>query len=266
MKKSLYIIVLLLILGSCSEFTKIQKSDDTELKKNKVIEYYQKGEYLNAATLLEDIIPFYKLSSEGELLYYYYCMSNYYLEDYYLASYYFRRFINQYPNSKYTEECQFLSAMCSVHNSPEYTLDQTETLNALDQLQIFVDMYPYSNKIDTCNVIMDKLHFKLEKKDFEAAKLYFFTENYKAAVFAFEDVIQKYPNSVFKEDMLYYLIKSQFELAINSVESKKMKRLEATLKSYSKFASLYPESDKLNELKGIKKRTEQAIAQMSKGN
>ncbi len=262
MKRILSILLILIFVTACSEFNKVLKSDDNEYKKEKAIEYYHNKEYLNAATLLEDIIPYYKLTPDGETLYYYYCMSNYYLGDYYLASYYFRRFINQYPNSKFTEECQFLSAMCSVKNSPDYSLDQTETLNAIDQLQIFVDMYPYSKKIDTCNQIMDRLNFKLETKDFEASKLYYQTENYKAAVVAFEIFLQNHPKSVFKEEAMYLLVLSSFELGINSIESKKLKRLEATLKSYRKFANEFPDSKWLKELKNVEKETKKAIKLM----
>lgn len=259
MKKIISILLLTLLVISCSEFNKIAKSDNNELKKDAAISYYEEGEYLNAVMLLEDVLPFYKLSVEGEKLYYYYCKGNYELGDYYLASYYFRRFINLYPSSKYTEECQFLSAMCSVNNSPQYSLDQTETLNALDQLQIYIDMYPNSERMDTCNLIMDKLHFKLETKSFESAKLYYHTENYKAAVVAFESLIVKYPNTSYKEDVLHYTVLSKYELAINSIESKKLERLHNTLKSYRKFVEEYPESDKISGLNGIKTRTEEAI-------
>jgi len=262
MKKVITILLLSLIVFSCSDFNKLVKSENTEEKKIAAVQYYEKGEYLNAVTLLEDVLPFYKLSVEGEKLYYYYCKGNYFLGDYYLAAYYFRRFINLYPSSQYTEECQFLSAMCSVKNSPEYTLDQTETLNALDQLQIYIDMYPNSKRIDTANIIMDKLHFKLETKSFESAKLYYQTENYKAAVVAFDNMIVKYPSSVFKEDIYYYAVLSRYELAINSIESKKMERLDNTIKSYRKFVEEFPDSDKINELNTVKNRTESTIKLM----
>ena len=251
--------MLTFLMLSCSEFNKIAKSDDNEYKKDKAIEYYNNAEYLNAVSLLEDILPFYKLSVDGEKLYYFYCKGNYALGDYYLASYYFRRFISLYPSSKYTEECQFLSALCSVRNSPEYSLDQTETLNALDQLQIYVDMYPESKRMDTCNNIMDDLHLKLETKSFESAKLYYKTENYKAAVFAFKGLIGEYPNSVFKEDILYYSVLSNYELAINSIDSKKLERLHNTIKTYRKFVAEYPNSVKVKEIEDLKVKTEQQI-------
>lgn len=259
MKQVLSLLLLLTVMSSCNEYNKLVKSEDYELKKTKGIEYYNTGDYIKSVTLLESTIPFYKLSMEGEKVYYYFCMGNYKLNDYYLASYYFRRFISQYPSSKYTEECQFLSAMCSVHNSPEYALDQTETFNALDQLQVFADMYPDSEKMDTCNLIMDNLHAKLELKDFESSMLYYQTENYKAAVFALNSIMVKYPTSKYKHEILNFSVLSNYELAINSIQSKKLERLNNTLKSYRKFVSEFPNSDEISKLNDVKDKTEAAI-------
>lgn len=249
----------LMSVTACSDFNKVMKSKDNEFKKKRALEYYNAEEYTNSAAVLEDIIPYYKLSVDGEKLYYYYCMSNYYIGDYYLASYYFRRFINQYPSSAYAEECQFLSALCSVKNSPDFSLDQTESLNALDQLQIFIDMHPNSSLVDSCNNIMDGLNLKLQKKQFEAAKQYHHTENYKAAVVALKNHLVDYPNSTFREETLYLAVLSSYELAINSIESKKTSRLNETLKSYRKFVSSFPDSAYNKELEVVKKKVEKLL-------
>jgi outer membrane protein assembly factor BamD len=241
---------------------KTNTSFTPEQIKDAALEYYDKGDYLRAATLLEQIIPIYKPTMQGADLYFKYCMSNYKMGDYYLSGYYFKRFIRQYPTSKNTEEALFLSSLCSVQNSPQPSLDQTETYNALDQLQIFIDQYPNSTRIDTCNKIMDGLRAKLELKQFDYAKLYYKTENYKSAVVALEQTLVKYPESKYKEDIFYLLVKSNFELAINSVQSKKLDRLNNTLKSYRNFVAEFPESKKLGELKSIKNQTEKAIAEL----
>lgn len=256
-----YSVVALIALSvnSCSEYNRVVKSNDNELKKNKAVEYYEAGDYLKSITLLEEIIPFYTMSTEGEKLYFYFCMANYKIGDYYLAGYYFSRFVYKYPRSIYCEEALFMSAICSVHNSPDYSLDQTETYNALDRIQVFIDMYPNSSRIDTCNIIMDNLRAKLEKKQFEYARLYYRTENYKAAVVALNATLEKFPESVYKEEILYLLVLSNFELAINSISTKKLERLNETLKSYRKFVAAFPDSSKLKELDGIKSRTEKEI-------
>ena len=250
---------LLLSITACSDFNKVMKSKDNEYKKKRAIEYYNTKEFTNAAAVLEDIIPYFKLSADGEKLYYYYCMANYEIGDYYLASYYFRRFINQYPSSIYAEECQFLSAICSVNNSPEYSLDQTDTLNALDQLQIFVDMHPNSSLVDSCNSIMDGLNLKLQKKQFQGAKQYHRTENYKAAVVDLENHLVDYPRSVYREETMYLTVLSYYELAINSIESKKRARLNETLKSYRKFVASFPDSEYTKELTVVAKKVEKLL-------
>ena len=252
---TLIIFTVALFIG-CSEYSKVLKNGDNEAKKEFAIKSYDEGKYIQAITLLEEIIPFYKLTIEGEDLYFMYCMANYQLEDYYLSGYYFRRFVRQYPNSPKVEEALFLSALCSVHNSPEYHLDQTETLNALDQMQIFVDLYPNSTRIDTCNIIMDNLRGKLELKKYNNAMLYYNTGHYGAAVVALNSTLEEYPNTPHKEDILYYLVKSHYKLAINSVQYKKEERLNDTIKSINKFVATFPESKRINEIESIRKNTE----------
>ena len=253
-------------LVGCSDYYHLTKDKSTatpEERKEAGMKYYEEGDYLRAITLFELVMNHYKFTSEGEELYFKYAMANYKLEDYYLAGYYFKRFIRRYPTSKHTEEALFLSSLCSVHNSPEYSLDQTETYNALDQMQIFIDQYPNSSRVDTCNEIMDKLRAKLELKQFEYARLYYQTQFYNSAVVALEQTLVKYPESAYKEEIMYLLVKSNFELAINSIESKKLDRLNNTIKSYRNFVAEFPESDKRKELESIKKRTEEAIEEMN---
>jgi outer membrane protein assembly factor BamD len=252
----------LLTLNSCSEYNKLLKSSDYEAKKNAAVAYYEEGDYLKSIALLDDVLEFYKLTQEGENLSYIYCLANYKLEDYYLSGYYFKRFIRRYPTSSHVEEALFLSALCSVRNSPQYSLDQTETYNALDQMQIFIDQYPNSSRIDTCNSIMDDLRGKLELKQFEYAKLYYRTERYKAAVVALEETLVKFPESYYKKEILYLLVKSNYQLAINSIQDKKMKRLENTLKSYRTFVSQFPDATEVKELDQLKKTTEAEIELM----
>jgi len=266
--KTISIIALLLTLSlfnSCSDYYKLtnkKSTASTEDKKVAALAYYESGDYIKCIALLEEVMNFYNLTNEGEELNFIYCMANYKLKDFYLSGYYFKRFIRKYPKSKHAEEALFLSSLCSVQNSPQYSLDQTETYNALDQMQIFIDEYPNSSLIDTCNLLMDNLRAKLELKQFEYAKLYYQTENYKSAVVALEQTLQKYPESVYKEEIYYLMVMSNFKLAINSIEDKKLERLNETLKSYRTFVDAFPESNRLDELNSIKKQTEKAIEDM----
>lgn len=241
------LVVALLVAGastmtSCSDYNKVLKGENYELKYDRAYQYYKDKKYVQALTLFEQVLPKYKLTPKGEDIYYHYAYCHWHLKDYYLAGFYFDQFVKQYPNSKFVEECSFLNAMCAVKLSPESSLDQIDTETALEELQIFIDEYPFSARIDTCNKIMDKLRSKLEVKQYNYAKLYYKMENYKASYTALKAALQQYPNTVFREEMIYMMLNSAHKLAENSIQYKKMDRYEETIKVYHKFAARYPES------------------------
>lgn len=217
---------------------------------------FKDGKYLQALTLFEQVLPKYKLTPKGEDIYYHYAYCHWKLKDYYLSGFYFKQFVKQYPNSKFAEECSFLAAMSLVRVSPEFSLDQTDTYIALDEIQIFIDEYPFSARIDTCNKIMDALRAKLELKQYNYAKLYYKMENYKASYTALHAALQQYPNTEYREEMLYMMLNSAHKLAENSVSYKKLDRYEETRKVYHKFAARYPESKYIKKAETIFKDTE----------
>jgi outer membrane protein assembly factor BamD len=244
MKFVLPIVLLIGILSfnSCSDYNKIVKGEDYEKKYEKAYEMFKGKKYVQSLTLFEQILPKYKLTPKGEDIYYHYAYCHWHLKDYYLAGFYFKQFVRQYPNSKFAEECAFLGAMSNVKVSPEFSLDQTDTYSALDEIQLFIDEYPLSARIDTCNKIMDKLRSKLEVKLYNYAKLYYKMENYKASYTALHAALQQYPNTQFREEMLFMMLNSAHKLADNSVNYKKLERFEETIKVYHKFAARYPDS------------------------
>jgi outer membrane protein assembly factor BamD len=146
-----------------------------------------------------------------------------------------------------------MAALCSVKNSPNYQLDQSETQGAIDELQLFMNRFPLSSKKYTCNKIIDGLVIKLEKKAFENAFLYYKTENYKSAMIAFKGVLEDFPASSQKNEIMLLIVKAGYKYAVMSIDSKKEERYNETLKNYNNFASLFTESDKKEEAEGYYK-------------
>src|SRR6201988_3162355 len=211
---------LLLAFFSSCEVNKILKSSDYEYKYTKAIEYYNKTNYTSAQTLFEELIPVFKGTDRAEQVYFYYTYCHYYLTDYALAGFHFRTFARTFPNSTHAEECSFMNAYCYYLSSPKYSLDQSDTKNAIQEIQNFLNEFPESKRVDTCNILMDKLRFKLEKKSYEITKGYFFRDDWKAATPACLNFIKDFPESVHNDEMLFMVIKSYYLLAKNSVESK----------------------------------------------
>ncbi len=244
---ALFALLVITMMGSCSDYSKVLKSKDQNVKFDKAVEYYNDGDCFKSLPLFEELIGLERGTIKAEQIYYYYAQTHYCIGDYYLANYYFKNFVKTYPNSKYSEECLFMAARCSFENSPKSSLDQTETRRAIDEFQLFLDRYPSSSLKDSSNTIIAGLRSKLERKSFEKAKLYEKTGYYRAAVLALQSAIKEFPDSKYREEMMFLIVKSEYLLAFNSIENKKLIRFEETSKFYYTFVAAFPKSKFVEE-------------------
>ncbi len=234
--------LVMLILTSCSDFNKVLKSTDYEFKFKKAIEYYEAGEFVRSGTLFQELLPIYRGTSRADQIYYYYAKSMMGQRDYLMATQYFRTLLRETPTSSFAEEAQFMVGYAGYLQSPKVRLDQEVTVNAIDALQLYINLYPFNEKVDEAHRLIDELLDKLVEKSYLNARLYYDFENYKAAVVSLENALKEYPDSRFREELLYMLVKSRYLLAINSVEDKKEMRLSGALDEYFAFIDEFPES------------------------
>jgi outer membrane protein assembly factor BamD len=249
--KIISLLAVVILTSSCDHFNRILKSTDYEFKLQKAKEYFDKGDYVKSSQLYEELIPVVKGTDRAEEVYYYYTWSEYNMGDYILSQYHFKNYTRQFPSGKHVEECYYMNAYCFFLTSANYKLDQTSTKNAIKEFQSFVDTYSESERIDSCNLIMDKLRGKLEKKDFEIIKQYYKLSDWKATIVASKIFMKDYPSSIYNEEMFVILIDSYYLLAINSVISKKEERLNGAMENYVKFLDLYPNSSYLSRAESI---------------
>jgi outer membrane protein assembly factor BamD len=244
MKKRIFSIgiILLLIISACGDYNKILKSNDYEFKYKKAIEYYEQGEFVKAGTLFQELVNIYRGTSRADQIYYYYAKSMMGQKDYLMATHYFKSLLREFPGSEYGEEAQFMVGYCSYLLSPKPRLDQTVTKEAIESFQLYINLYPYNERVDEANRLIDELKDKLVYKSYLSARLYYDFENYKAAVIALDNSLKEYPESQYREELMYMLLKSKYLLAINSVEDKKAERLSSALDEYFSFVDEYPES------------------------
>jgi outer membrane protein assembly factor BamD len=231
--------LLLLTFISCSNYNKVLKSNDYTLKKQTAIELYNKKDYQRAYPLFEELVAVTRGTANAEDMYFYYCYCNYYLDDLISAGYHFQQFAKTYPSSPKAEEASYMNAYCYYFGSPDFTLDQTNSIKAIQEMQLFINQYPNSTRIQECNDLIDKLRDKLEKKAFESAMLYYQMMDYKAASMSLKNMLADYPNSQFKEEAMFTVVKANYLLAENSVENKKMERYKSTLDDYNAFINKF---------------------------
>ena len=256
----LFSVILTSVATSCNSYQKMLNNPDVTAKYKAAEAYYNTGEYRRANRLYEQILPSYRGKPQAQRVIFFFADSYLQIEDYYLAAYQFESFVKSFPKSDKLQEASFLAAKCYYMLSPRYSLDQTNTNDALDKLQIFIDNYPNSEFLAEANSYVQELQTKLEKKDFEISKQYHTIRDYKSAINAFDNFISSYPGTPFREDALYYKFLSSYEIAINSVYYKKLDRLKELQGIYDIIKRYYPETLFIDDLD---KKMERAAKEIS---
>jgi outer membrane protein assembly factor BamD len=234
-----------------TKYNKLLKSNNSEAKFNAGVAYFDKKNYVKALGLFEDIISVYRGTSKASEVQYYYAFCSYNMGDYIVAGYQFRSFAKNFPDNEHTELCAYMGALCYYHNSPVYSLDQTDTETAINELQKFINQYPQSQYVAECNTKLDELRGKLEYKSYNSAMLYYHMGNYKSAIVAFGSHIKDYPDTKYNEEFTFLIMKAYYLLAVNSIESKKQERFKAAIDNYAKFAERFPKSEYSEEAEKI---------------
>ena len=76
---------------------------------------------------------------------------------------------------------------------------------ALNDLQLFINRFPNSARVDTCNLVMNQLRFKLQTKEVMNVRLYSKTENYRAATVTATSFLENFPVSEYREEVFAIL-------------------------------------------------------------
>ena len=242
LKYSFFALTMILLISSCNEYQKVLNNEDMNVKYKAAEEYYNNGEYRRANRILEQLVPAYRGKPQAERLVYFFANSYFQTKNYYLASYQFESFLKSFPKSQKLEEATFFAAKSHYMMSPTFSLDQEETNTAIEKLQIFMNNYPKSKFTEECNQLISELQNKIEKKEFEIAKQYYNIYDYRAAIKSLDNFVGEFVGSKFREEALYYKFLSSYEIAINSVESKKLQRLSDLKQLHNNIVRYYPET------------------------
>ena len=252
-------ILLSFLMISCNDYQKLLNSPENEVDKyNAAEEYYENGEFRRANALIEQIIPSFRGKPQGERLVFFFANSYYETRSYYSAAIQFENFIKSYPNSQRIQEAYFMEAKSYFMLSPIYTLDQDDTFTGIDKLQVFINRFPNSEYLTEALELMEQLQNKIEKKEFEISKQYYTIRDYSSAIKSLDNFIADNPGTIFREEALYFRWLSQYEIAINSIESRINDRITELERSLENFLRYYPDtifiddlSEKINNAKQL---------------
>ena len=258
--------LLIMLAASCSEFRKIQRSDDWKKKYEAALKYYEQEKWGKAAILLEEVLPLTRGTQEAEKAQFYYAYAHFHQDLFIESAYYFRLFYDTYGRSPLAEEALFMHAYSLYLQSPRYNLDQTSSFEAIEALQNFINIYAYSEYRERATQILDQLQGKLARKAYENAKLYYEIGRYKAALVALDNFRRDFPDSDYNEEIAYLKVKVAYELARKSLPNLQRERFFDTVEHYQEFVDTFPDSNWGREAEKVYIQAQQAIENLNSEN
>jgi outer membrane protein assembly factor BamD len=155
-------------------------------------ELFDKQDYLAAINEFTVLTLQYQGSTVASDAQYYLAECRYNRGEYLLAAYEYSVLKRIYPASARVPEAQYKLALSYFSMSPKAALDQQYTKKAIDELQTFVEYYPANPLAADADLKIKELNTRLAKKAYESGLLYAKMEYYKAALLAYDSVIEKY--------------------------------------------------------------------------
>ena len=168
-------------------------------------------------------------------------------ESYDVSSHYFITYYKTYPRGVYAELSRFHAGEALYLSTPEPRLDQSATFKAIQELQMLLEYYPQSTKKQEAQDMIFKLQDKLVEKDYLSAKLYYdlgtyMGNNYQSCVITAQNALKDYPYTRFREDLYMLTLRAKNQMAVQSVEDKKLDRYRDVIDEYYAFRNEFPES------------------------
>lgn len=247
-------------MSSCkSQFELLLNSNDADAKYKAAFEYFNAKKYGKAASLFESLSTLTEGTERDDTVRYYWGLSNYNFKDYYTAETNFEQFYQSYPRSPFASQARFLRLDCLYRSTLRYELDQQPTYKAMNAISEYILEFPDNENMQTCKDMLDELGERLDKKAYEAAKLYYKMEDYLASRVAFKNVLKDDAENIYREDILYYIAMSSYKYAHLSVPAKQKERYLAFADDYFNFIGEVPESPYRKELDVVYAKAQKAL-------
>ncbi len=250
-RKVIYILMLAVLASCKSKYQKMMESSDYDAQYALAKEYYEAEDYYKAYSLFENLIPVYRLTDKAEEVTFLTAKCYYEEGDYLMAAYYFNKFILTFSSSESLEEAYYFKALSYYYNSPKVSLDQTYTYQAIEAFQMYINKFFGGIYVKDSNGYIAELRQKLEEKAFDKAKLYYTLGDYKAAVVDLKNCLKEYPDTKYREELIFMYLESSFLLAEKSVDDKKQERYEYAVYAYEAYIDEFPQGKRIKDAERI---------------
>jgi len=176
-------------------------------------------------------------------------------EEYLLAAYEYEALKRSMPASPLVPMAQYKIGLCYYTLSPKPPLDQKYARRAIDEFQAFIEYYPTHELVPDAEAKIRELNNRLAEKDYRTGVLYMKMEYYKAALFYFDNVLEKYHDSDFAESAHYGKIEALYY----------RKKYQEARDEVDKFLARHPNSKLKSSVESMRESIEKNLKAQSVG-
>jgi outer membrane protein assembly factor BamD len=251
--KIIYILLLAFALSSCSEYNRILRSPDLELRFAYAKRFFEEGRYNRSIALLEDLVRFFTGTVHHEESMFLLAQSHFNSRDFVSATRVFTQYYNTFPTGQFVESAMFYSAYGMYLASPDPRLDQTNTYLAIAEFQRFIDRFPQTERAQQAINYLFELQEKLAYKELLTAQLYLNLGNfmgrnhYEAAVITAREAIRNYPFSIHLEDFQITILRARYRFATSSAPHLQPERFRLVIDEFYNYRNMFPEGQFMSE-------------------
>jgi outer membrane protein assembly factor BamD len=160
-------------------------------------------------------------------------------ESFVLAINEFREFLNYYPTHEHADYAQFKLAMAHYYQMRAPMRDQTETRDAIRELEVFVARYPNSELLKEAKQHLREAKDRIDDWDFGVGVQYYRLKWYPGAINRLKPLLDKDPEYTNRDGVYFYLAGSY----------EKIKRPAEALPMYERLVKEFEQSQYLEETK-----------------
>jgi outer membrane protein assembly factor BamD len=164
----------------------------------------------------------------------------------------FREFLSFYPTNRRADYAQFKLGIAHFRQMRKPQRDQTETREAVKELQTFVDRYPSSSLMAEGKAKLREARDRVDEADYLVGYFYYRQRWYVGAVSRFKAVLKEDPDYSGRDAVFFYLGES---LVKTDKKTEALPYYEMLLSQFEKSEYLLEAQKRVSELKAQSLKT-----------
>lgn len=195
--------VVFLFVAGCARQVLVPLDAEDEFARG--MTWYDQHSYPAAIQSFEWVIFYHAASQFVDDAQFHLALCYYEQRDYDQAVVEFEYLIRNLPNTPFLERAYLYRAKAYYAKAPGYDRDQSQTREAINLLDEFINSFPNSEHLDEARTMILEARTRLARKECENGKLYLKLKEPASAAIYFRYVIENYPETSVVPDATYHL-------------------------------------------------------------